>query len=1108
MSNTRSFTITQTGESRSYTVTQDGESRSFELTQDDSPRSFEVNTGVGPAGPTYTLPTASETVKGGVKIGSGITIEDGVISVDSPDVSGLMAKSANLSDVASVSIARTNLGLGTAATTDATAYATASQGSTADGAAQKSANLSDLVSAATARTNLGLGSAATTSSGDYATALQGSNADAHAANTSNPHSVTKSQIGLGSVENTALSTWTGSSNITTLGTIGMGTWQGSSIADAYIASAAAWNAKQSAITFGTGVQTALGVNIGSAGAPVLYNGAGGTPSSITLTNADGTASGLTAGQVTSIGNLTGAITSTNRATSLGSFTFSEINTAVSDEDLARSSGTNTFVGVQSMTSPDITTSLTTPSTSFGLLNTNATNISGFGEATSINLGYNTGNVTHAYSTGATLSGNTKTVNIATTGVSGSTTAVNIGSSVSGATSTVSLFGRFVSNAIGRSGVTTNYFQVSAPADTGITASTEAIGVNFASGTRTWSAGAITTQRERVFGAPTIAFDSASTVTTAVANDFLDPVAGTNATLTNKYAIRTASLNVTGATTLGGAINKVTLTAPATGSTLTIADGKTLTANNSIALTGTDSTTMTFPTTSARIAREDFRTQATAAGTTTLVVGDASIQEFTGSTTQTVLLPTTGVVAGQSFRIINNSTGAVTVQSSGANTVMTLAGVSSSVYTSVRCIALVATPTTAANWKVEPFVAGGASTAMMVGGGATASPIWLTATGTSTPVRNTSPTFATSVIGSASFDVFNTASTTINAFGAATTMSIGGTPTTAVTHNYSTNATAAATTKTINFGTGGAASSTTNINIGSSNGGTTTINSPTIVGASASQTLFNTTATTISAFGAATTMTLGGTDTGTITHDYSGNTTASAQTKNITIGANGASNSTTNVVLGSSTSGSKGGTTINGYFSHSCTARTTGSSSYFVVNTPADTGITASTESIGVNFTASTRTWATGALALQRNIVLAAPTIAFNGASTCTTAVNLDVKTPVAGANATLTNKAAIRAESLIVGTGTTAIQSVLSTTTTWDPGSLANGASEKKSAITLTGVAVGDVVTAALTTIVSADWQVQACVTAADTVEVKITNNTGGTVDLSSGTLRINCMKF
>jgi len=38
---------------------------------------------------------------------------------------------------------------------------------------------------------------------------------------------------------------------------------------------------------GTGVLTALGVNVGSAGAPVLFNGAGGTPSSLVLTNATG-----------------------------------------------------------------------------------------------------------------------------------------------------------------------------------------------------------------------------------------------------------------------------------------------------------------------------------------------------------------------------------------------------------------------------------------------------------------------------------------------------------------------------------------------------------------------------------------------------------------------------------------------------------------------------------------------------------------------------------------------------------------------------------------------------------------------------------------------------
>jgi hypothetical protein len=67
---------------------------------------------------------------------------------------------------------------------------------------------------------------------------------------------------------------------------------------------------------GTGVVAALLVATGSAGSFVVNGGAGGTPSSITLTNASGTAASLTAGTVTSIGNLTGDVTSSNRATTL------------------------------------------------------------------------------------------------------------------------------------------------------------------------------------------------------------------------------------------------------------------------------------------------------------------------------------------------------------------------------------------------------------------------------------------------------------------------------------------------------------------------------------------------------------------------------------------------------------------------------------------------------------------------------------------------------------------------------------------------------------------------------------------------------------------------
>jgi hypothetical protein len=73
------------------------------------------------------------------------------------------------------------------------------------------------------------------------------------------------------------------------------------------------------------------------------------------------------------------------------------------------------------------------------------------------------------------------------------------------------------------------------------------------------------------------------------------------------------------------INKVALTAPATGSTLTIADGKTLAANNSVTLAGTDSTTMTFPPASASVGYLNVpQNSQSAAYTTVMADGGKSI----------------------------------------------------------------------------------------------------------------------------------------------------------------------------------------------------------------------------------------------------------------------------------------------------------------------------------------------------------------------------------------------------------------------------------------------------------------------------------------------------
>lgn len=79
----------------------------------------------------------------------------------------------------------------------------------------------------------------------------------------------------------------------------------------------------------------------------------------------------------------------------------------------------------------------------------------------------------------------------------------------------------------------------------------------------------------------------------------------------------------------------------------------------------------------------WATTATAAGTTTLTVGSPYQQFFTGSTTQTVSLPSTAtLVTGEGFFIVNNSSGVVTVNTSTANTVQAMSASSWAFFTVV------------------------------------------------------------------------------------------------------------------------------------------------------------------------------------------------------------------------------------------------------------------------------------------------------------------------------------------------------------------------------------------------------------------------------------------
>jgi hypothetical protein len=207
----------------------------------------------------------------------------------------------------------------------------------------------------------------------------------------------------------------------------------------------------------------------------------------------------------------------------------------------------------------------------------------------------------------------------------------------------------------------------------------------------------------------------------------------------------------------------------------------------------------------------FTSTATAAGTTTLDNTSSYYQLFTGTQAQTIVLPVTSTLqTGWTFHICNNSTGTLTVNSSGGNLVLTVIPGTTVMYT---CIGT--TLTTAADWEA----------------GYTD---FSTATGTGAIVLANSPTLNGLNVGSNNITFSNVSTNFTCSTQTTGVLTLGGPSQTGIltvgqstvsqTTNIQAGATASGSTKTIAIGTGGLAGSTTAITIGSTTGtSTTTVN---------------------------------------------------------------------------------------------------------------------------------------------------------------------------------------------------------------------------------------------------------------------------------------------
>jgi hypothetical protein len=144
--------------------------------------------------------------------------------------------------------------------------------------------------------------------------------------------------------------------------------------------------------------------------------------------------------------------------------------------------------------------------------------------------------------------------------------------------------------------------------------------------------------------------------------------------------------------LAGTATASSFSGGTTGLTPSTATTGAITLGGTLALTNGGTGAVSAPAAMANLM--GYTSTATAAGTTTLTNTSSYYQQFTGTSTQTVVLPVTSTLqTGWTFHIVNNSTGALTVNSSGGNAVITVVP-----FTTAMCTCIGTTLTTAADWE--------------------------------------------------------------------------------------------------------------------------------------------------------------------------------------------------------------------------------------------------------------------------------------------------------------------------------------------------------------------------------------------------------------------------